>query len=116
MKPVLILEDNDEVLKTDLCRPLLIDATGSNCDSQGYAKNHAKWVPVALSVPEYFHGLKVESLRIEGYNFEFIRGQVPDSHKLDMRLYPAKAPDLKKPETKWATANAYTLKARDARH
>lgn len=112
MRSISILENTDTVRSTDLCRPLNIDATGSSCDVEGYPKNHAKWAPVRLAIPAYFHDLKVESLLAEGYNFEFARGEVPDNHKLDTRLYPAASPVHNKPVTKWATANIYTIKAK----
>jgi hypothetical protein len=92
MTPVLILGQEDEVLSGDFCRPLNIDATGSSCNAEGYPKNFVKWVKVSLVIPTYFCGLKVKSLWEEGYKFEFVRGELPDAHKLDMRLYPTKAP------------------------
>ena len=95
MTPLLILDSEDSVLPSDLCRPLFIDATGSSCDAEGYPKNHAKWAPVSLVIPKYFQGLKVKSLEEEGFKLEFVRGPVPDTHKLDMRLYPTKAPTQK---------------------
>lgn len=114
MTPIRILDSQDAVLCSDFCRPLNIDAKGSTCDSEGYPTNFTKWAPVGLIIPKYFHGLKVDSLRQEGYKFEFVRGVVPDDHKLDIRLYPVKPPEVKKPVTKWATANPYTLKERNA--
>jgi hypothetical protein len=92
MTPILLLGPEDAILSTDFCRPLFIDATGSTCDAEGYPKNHAKWTPVNLVIPSYFQGLKMESLHEEGYKFEFVRGAIPDTHKLDMRLYPKKPP------------------------
>jgi hypothetical protein len=92
MTPILILDDQDQVLPTDYCRPLYIDVSGESCDKEGFPKNFAKWVPVNLIIPKYFQLLKVDSLRQEGYAFEFARGSIPVSHKLDMRLYPKIAP------------------------
>ena len=92
MIQVSILEDQDQVLPTDYCRPLYIDVSGQSYDREGYPKNFSKWAPVNLTIPKYFQLLKVSSLRQEGYNFEFARGALPNSHKLDTRLYPRVAP------------------------
>lgn len=88
MKTIQILDPEDAVQKQDFCRPLHIDARGNSCDSDGYPTNFVKWAPVSVMIPEYFHYLSVGSLREEGYNFEFARGDIPAQHKLDMRLYP----------------------------
>lgn len=109
MTPIQILESQGAVFYSDFCRPLSIDAKSATCDSEGYPTNFTKWAPVGLVIPKYFHGLKVESLHQEGYKFEFVRGDSPDDHRLDIRLYPMKPPEVKKPVTKWATANIYTM-------
>ena len=92
MKLVQILEGNDQVLPTDHCRPLQIDVSGEICDREGFPKNFAKWAPVNLVIPRSLQTSKVDSLLQKGFQFEFARGRIPDSNKLDMRLYPKVVP------------------------
>ena len=92
MKTIQILESSDVLLKTDFCRPLRITATGSTCDSDGLPANFVKWVPVFRVIPERFFGLKLEELYGFSSPYEFVRGDIPLRHRLDMRVYSTAKP------------------------
>ena len=92
MISVNILEPNDQVESTDWCRPLMIDASNQVCTIDGHPKNNPKWAPVALVIPKHLHGQSLITIRCAGLPYEFIRGNPPDHHKLDMRLYTTRPP------------------------
>ena len=92
MKTVQILDSSDVLLKTDFCRPLTITAKGSTCDSNGLPANFVKWVPAFRVIPEEFFGLELEKLNLLSSSYEFVRGDIPLTHRLDMRVYSTAKP------------------------
>ncbi len=92
MKTVSILEQDDHVESTDWCRPLMLDSSGQDCTIDGHPRNNVKWAPVFSVIPAHLHGQSVIKIRCSGMPYEFVRGAVPEHHKLDMRLYTTRPP------------------------
>ena len=97
MRTVNILEGNDKILPTDWCRPLrLITANGGHSDYMsdkseygGWPTNNVKWVPFAAVFGELWYNVTVNEFHTEMPHkpYEFIRGEIPEEHQLDLTGY-----------------------------
>jgi hypothetical protein len=96
MIDVQILEPHDTIQPTDWCRPLtLVSMSGGMSDSysfrsmySGTPENNVKWVPVQAQLGSVWFGQTVDSFNCDGMQpYEFVRGDIPKSHQLDMRGY-----------------------------
>ena len=96
MRQVLILEDNDTVEPTDWCRPLtLTTMSGGHSVAlsfenmfSGTPQNNTKWVQVQdVFGPNWFYKTAQELNNYGGSAHEFVRGDVPAAHQLDMKGY-----------------------------
>lgn len=95
MRLVQVLEAADQVAPSDWCRPLQIVAMhGGHSDHYsfkssytGCPENNAKWVRVRDVLGACWHdkpaGVVCDALG----PYEFVRGEVPEAHQLDMRDY-----------------------------
>ena len=93
MKKVQILEDQDKIAPTDWCRPLaIISMSGGHSDYYsfrsaygGTPENNAEWCLVSDIFGECWDGVEVgELVKHLETRYEFVRGDVPVSHRLDM--------------------------------
>lgn len=88
MKTVLILEDDDKVFDSDWCRPLaLVSMSGGASDSYsfysqytGQPENNVKWARMSWVFGEYWFGKTVKELNGKFTPYEFMRGDIPESH------------------------------------
>lgn len=95
MITVMILEAEDFVHPEDWCRPLeLCTMSGGMSDSMsfrscyvGSPENHVEWVKVKAVFGENWYGSKVKEFTEMLYLYEFLRGNPPRSHQLDMKGY-----------------------------
>ena len=96
MKPVSILEDEDEVVASDLCRPLNPSGTLELSAFGGYVRNNSMWVPVTEVLGPMWMGKKLGEIKKElaersvheyAFEYEVIRGEVPRDHLLDVDAY-----------------------------
>lgn len=99
MKTVQILEAGDAIHPEDWCRPLQITSmNGGHSDYYsfespytGAPENNAKWVKVKFILGKGWHGKLVseytKAMREFNYVYEFVRGEIPNSHKLNLRGY-----------------------------
>jgi hypothetical protein len=98
MTTIRILGPDEIPTESNLCRPLRWDLRFSTCDEYGHPKNQFKWAPASACIPEeLLTHLTVQELSENGFEFEFIEGDPPRRHKLDMRTYPTTPPKLRKP-------------------
>lgn len=101
MIQVQILDDDDIVEPTDWCRPLcLTTMSGGLSDSysfkscySGSPENNVEWVQVQDVFGPCWRGRTVREFKMSEYSIprEFIRGNVPRSHRLDMKGYSSDA-------------------------
>jgi hypothetical protein len=98
MKTVNILELDDVIDPEDWCRPLqVVSMSGGYSDhysfqSQytGAPENNVKWVKVKYILGKGWHGQTVRQYNIcmrQFGTYEFVRGDIPDSHKLNLNDY-----------------------------
>jgi len=95
MKQVFILEADDTIHPDDWCRPLAIvsmsggmsDGYSFRCMYSGGPENNVEWVRVKCVIGECWFGKTVAQFSRIGTRYEFVRGDVPKSHKLDMADY-----------------------------
>jgi len=93
MKTVQILESSDTILPTDWCRPLCITSMSGDFYSfksqySGVPENNAMWVRVQCVIGKCWHNKTINELEKAGLTpYEFVRGDIPDSHKLNMNGY-----------------------------
>lgn len=104
MITVQILENDDTILPSDWCRPLeLVSMSGGHSDSysfqncySGTPENNVEWVRAdAIFGEVWFTALRETTA---GYlskkldkQYEFVRGDVPKSHRLNMKGYSSHA-------------------------
>jgi len=94
MRTVAILEDGDTIEPTDWCRPLQLTSGGysdgisfRNCYS-GTPENNVKWVLAKNILSASWIGKTVHDLAVcLGERYEFVRGDVPLQHRLNMKDY-----------------------------
>lgn len=96
MKTVQILESTDIIDGEDWCRPLeIVSMSGGMSDYysfrseySGTPENNAKWVKVKHVFGKCWFGEQVgvliERMKKE---YEFVRGEPPKSHRLNMKNY-----------------------------
>ena len=99
MKTVQILEADDIVDPEDWCRPLqIISMNGGHSDYYsfescytGAPENNVKWVKVKYILGKGWHGKPVKeytnAMKKFGYAYEFVRGEIPNTHKLNLNGY-----------------------------
>jgi hypothetical protein len=99
MKTVEILELDDLIEPEDWCRPLQITSmSGGHSDYYSFSsqytgapENNVKWVKVKFILGKPWHNKSVReynnAMRKFGYTYEFVRGDVPQSHKLNLKDY-----------------------------
>ena len=95
MITIQILEDNDIVNADDWCRPLEIESMSGGMSDHfsfrsvysGTPCNNAKWVRVRDVFGKCWFGSKVGEFWKKGFEYEFIRGKIPEEHQLDMSEY-----------------------------
>jgi hypothetical protein len=81
MKKVFILEDEDKVLDTDLCRPLNILGTIKLIGK--FIVNNSQWIPIYEVLGPAWMGDTLGNIKKEmadhnsEFEYEIIRGQVP---------------------------------------
>ncbi len=96
MKTVLILENTDTIGPEDWCRPLSIVSMGGGHSDYysfkscygGTPENNAKWVKVKSVIGECWFGKTVNAFQTALHRpYEFVRGDIPEGHILDMGNY-----------------------------
>jgi len=100
MKTVQILEYDDLVDPEDWCRPLsIVSMSGGHSDYYSFSntysgapENNVKWVKVKFILGKPWHGKSVREYNTTmkdflGSGYEFIRGEIPNSHKLSLTDY-----------------------------
>ena len=95
MKQVFILESDDLIRLDDWCRPLSIESmSGGQSDYYSFKscytscpENNAEWTRVSAVIGECWLGKTVAQYNRVGCKYEFVRGDIPQSHKLNMRGY-----------------------------
>lgn len=99
MKTVQILELDDIIEPEDWCRPLqIVSMNGGHSDYYsfescytGAPENNVEWVKVKYILGKGWHGKPVReytnAMSKFGYRYEFVRGDVPQSHKLNLKGY-----------------------------
>jgi len=95
MKQVSILEDDDTIHPDDWCRPLDITSMSGGMSDHysfkscytGSPENNTEWTKVKCVIGECWFGKTVKQFSRVGLRYEFIRGDVPKSHKLNMADY-----------------------------
>lgn len=94
MITVQILEPDDLIDGNDWCRPLQIISMGGGASDyysfkscySGTPENNAEWVQVKHVIGSCWFGRPVRAFN-DGLNYEFVRGDVPRKHRLNMRGY-----------------------------
>ena len=88
MISISILEDDDILQPTDYCRPLLLTTLSIHSDTysctntySGLPENNVKWLRVDQYFGPIWYGKKVSALLAKLPPHEFIRGDVPLSHR-----------------------------------
>jgi hypothetical protein len=93
MKTIFILEDDDEVATSDLCRPL--NPSGA-LELSAFGRNNSTWIPVTEVLGPMWMGKKLGAIKRElteksvheyVFEYEVIRGEVPRDHLLDVDAY-----------------------------
>jgi hypothetical protein len=96
MKSIFILEDEDEVETSDLCRPLNPSGMLGLSKYGNYIKNNAKWIPITEVLGPIWIGMTLGEIKNElakrssntyVFEYEIIRGEVPIEHLLDVDTY-----------------------------
>lgn len=99
MITIQILEDKDIMLPEDWCRPLqLISMSGGMSDSYSFAsqysgrpENNVKWCKVKYTIGKVWYNREIGDFIAamkELRTYEFVRGDIPHSHQLNMKSYP----------------------------
>lgn len=107
-----LLEENDTIESNDWCRPLAINSmSGGYSDHysfknqySGTPENNSKWVQVKHIFGSCWFGKTVKELNGNGYSkhwpvetrMEFVRGEIPKKHQLDMKGFSSVASFEKK--------------------
>ena len=87
MKTIYILEGQDQVQDNDWMRPLhIISMSGGRSDYYDFSptNNNAKWQQVKYCLGKCWHGRTVNEIDAafdEFNHYEFVRGDVPLSHR-----------------------------------
>jgi hypothetical protein len=98
MITIQILEDEDKIDAEDWCRPLsLMSMSGGHGEGysfksqySGTPENNVEWVKVKHVFGSYHYGCTVKKMRREMKrigSYEFVRGDIPKRHQLDMKDY-----------------------------
>ena len=95
MITVQILEADDTVWPEDWCRPLVLQTmSGGMSDSMsfkscygGTPENNVEWVKVKAVFGKVWYGSKVSEFDDPLVPYEFLRGDPPKSHCLNMKGY-----------------------------
>ena len=95
MRTTQILENTDLIQPDDWCRPLQINSmAGGMSDSfsfkscyTGFPENNSKWVRVKHCIGSVWYGRTVSEFNSGLTETEFMRGDIPESHTLDMTHY-----------------------------
>lgn len=98
MITVSILEQNDVILPTDWCRPLVLQTmSGGMSDSMsfkscysGTPENNVEWAPVNRCIGTVWFASPITAGQFNeeiGMKYEFVRGPVPASHRLCLKDY-----------------------------
>ena len=98
MITVFILENDDIIEPNDWCRPLNITSMSGMSDSysfksmySGSPENNVEWVRVKCVVGEGWIGKTVKEYNVMCKKYrcpmEFIRGNIPKAHQLNMKGY-----------------------------
>jgi len=91
-----LLEDNDIIQETDWCRPLQILPMSSQGDYYsfksrytGKPENNVEWCKVKHIIGKCWFGRTIFEfhLGMHGYRYEFVRGNIPKTHQIDMENY-----------------------------
>lgn len=91
-----LLEDTDILQETDWCRPLVLYTMSNYSESYsfkscytGKPENNLKWCQVKDALPFGWAGRTVGEFnsRVSALPYEFIRGNIPQSDQLDMKLF-----------------------------
>lgn len=94
MITIQILEETDTIESTDWCRPLQLMTMSAWSDGysfksmySGRPENNVKWVRAKDVFGSGWFGCTIKELDATGIKYEFVRGNIPLSHQLDMREY-----------------------------
>ena len=96
MITVQILEPDDLIDAEDWCRPLrLTSMSGGHSDGysfksqySGLPENNVQWCKVKLCIGSIWFGHKTRDFNYKmNMKYEFVRGNVPATHRLDMQDY-----------------------------
>lgn len=96
MITVQLLEATDTIDPEDWCRPLsIVSMSGGHSDGysfknmySGTPENNAKWVKVKDTIGTPWFGSTVQSYcKAVQQSTEFVRGDIPKSHRLSMAGY-----------------------------
>lgn len=95
MKHIYMLELSDLVEPTDWCRPLkIISMSGGHSDHfsfkscySGRPENNSKWVQVKHIFGKCWMRKSVNNINKIGIPYEFIRGDIPQNHKLNLKKF-----------------------------
>lgn len=96
MITVQFLQNDDVIDPEDWCRPLqLVTMSGGMSDSMshksmysGTPENNVRWVKVKDVIGPRWKGCTKKEVNSSGFTpYEFVRGDVPPSHQLDMDHY-----------------------------
>lgn len=90
------LQNDDVIAPDDWCRPLqLVTMSGGMSDSMsfksmysGTPENNVRWARVKDVLGPRWKGCTKKEVNSSGFTtYEFVRGNVPPSHQLDMEYY-----------------------------
>jgi len=95
MIQIQLLEEDDIINPTDFCRPLSLqysefsNSIFTKATYSGSPINNMKWCRVQFILGKCWHGKKIKEYNSKDSirKLEFVRGQIPDSHLLDMDGY-----------------------------
>lgn len=99
---IIFLSEKDIIYPTDFCRPLIRSADYSYYDEWmeescygGNPLDHLKWCPVWLHLGDFWWGKKYKEyfeFSSIGKYTEFVRGTIPETHKLKDKKYYKRHP------------------------
>lgn len=95
MIQIQLLEEDDVINPTDFCRPLSLeysefgDSIFTKATYSGSPINNMKWCRVRFILGNGWMGKKIKEYNSKDSitKLEFVRGQIPDSHLLNMEGY-----------------------------
>ena len=102
MITVQLLESTDEISREDWCRPLYLSTVGYGDEYSfrsmcGTPENNVKWVKVKHVLSDIWFGKTVAEARAKGgLQYEFLRGDLPRAHALNMTGYEKMNTRIKK--------------------